>query len=581
MDTLSIDGSRPGVWVGSWEPSSLPREFESAVGLAIKLESWEELSPSTRNTVGRCTVFVLAAHTKWDFIAKIAFLTETDEPPLSDQPPYRRDSKTDWLPLTEFRIRHGQFVLSIGNRRLYEEVFRRLGPELAKRLLLSVNELVVLNDLRPNSRILRRVRTSPHDLWADFFREDEERFALVDFRRSMAAAEKDSTGLADVDWLEAEVPLWDGQFVLQLRLSFPSVLGQRQLLNVVIGPNGSGKTNLLLGLAKCAVNRRAKFGGVDMPLSAASFDDPYAQSPPLRVAVFTYERAMWSGLRRRGVDVYEQGVRSSDWRLLTELVYRIISSGSEQHGLSDLRLLREILSGFIDVRELWFPLHPGQPAAQRTSWMDIDQSETRVSLSQLAEASGGEFSDALSRLDRGVPPYMRSRDGREYSLSSGERSLVLFCTRLMTASRGGALVLVDEPENHLHPSFITLMIQTLARTMQATGSRALVVTHSPFVVREFEKSTVKVMKTTPDGVPEMFRPSLQTLGADVSMISDYVFEDEKIRKGFQASIDRAIRARQGRVDAQQLQGMAAGLGEDGVSYLIEMSGDESGKAFDA
>jgi ATPase subunit of ABC transporter with duplicated ATPase domains len=171
-----------------------------------------------------------------------------------------------------------------------------------------------------------------------------------------------------------------------------------------------------------------------------------------------------------------------------------------------------------------------------------------------------------------------------YTLSSGERSLTLFCTRLIKASRKSALVLIDEPENHLHPRFITLMMQALSRSLQATGSRALLVTHSPFVVREFERSTVKVMKRNRDGVPELYRPAMQTLGGDVSMISDYVFEDTETKKGFEESIDRAMReqSRKHDVDAGDLTSiLAAGLGEDAMSYLIARSNSPTEDGTDA
>lgn len=529
-----------------------------------------------------CTVRVVAQHQQFEVEAKIAFLAALEDPNREDQQEDKAADERAWMPLPDFKSRFGQFVVLIGNRRAYEEIFRLLTPDLAKRLLLLVNELVVLNELRPNARILRQVRESEQNLWSQFFREDEERFALVDFRRSMQAVEEDRIGLDHVDWLQAEVPLWGGQFVLPLRLDFPYVLGQQQLLNVVIGPNGSGKTTLLLGLAKAVVDRDAQFGTADTPSSSQDVYRLSRSSPRLRVSVFTYERSMWASLRRKGVAVYEQGVRSSDWRQLTQLIHQIVTSGDEiERGLSDLRLLAQILADFLSVGELWLPLHTSRPSEQDSRWGDPPRFGSEISLGHLTDLSVGTYTEVIARLARGSPPFMRDYEGRKYTLSSGQRSLVLFCTRLMTASAGGALVLVDEPENHLHPYFITLMIQTLARTLQATGSRALVVTHSPFVVREFDKSTVKVMKTSPEGVPEILRPSLQTFGGDVSMISDYVFEDEAIRKGFQNSIDRAIRAQQGRSGSPQLQGLATGLGDDGLSYLIEKAEAEKRKMSDA
>lgn len=578
METPHIDESRPGVWMAWGRSSSLPSEFRNVHGLIVNIDAWKDLPFRIweRDAVLPCTVWVVAWDQQFRVEAKITFLDRPQGPNLDTQQEDREVEERVWMPLPDFKSRLGQFAVLIGNRRAYQEIFHILGAELAKRLLLLINELVVLNELRPSARILRQIRGSEQNLWAQFFREDEERFALVDFRRSVQAIAIDRAGLEYVDWLEAEVPLWRGKFVLPLRLNFPEVLGQQQLMNVVIGPNGTGKTTLLLGLAKAVVDGDVHFGATDMPSTSLNVRSPSGSSPPLRVSVFTYERSMWASLRRKGVSVYEQGVRSSDWRQLTQLIHQIVTSGEEiKSGLSDLRLLAQILEDFLEIGELWLPLHMSRPGDQDSRWDDPFEFENEISLSHLTDLSEGRYSEVIARLDRGSPPFMRDYGGQKYALSSGQRSLVLFCTRLMTASADGALVLVDEPENHLHPYFITLMIQALARTLQATGSRALVVTHSPFVVREFEKSTVKVMKISPEGAPEIFRPSLQTFGADVSMISDYVFEDEAIRKGFQNSIDRAVRARQRRGGAKPLQGLAADLGEDGLSYLIEKTQAET------
>lgn len=584
VDKPLSEESRPNVWVIWSDQDYLPKELESGVGLIIKLHQPSESSFPSQAAVAPCTVAILSPRSRQISVrAKFALLETRDDgfPELQLGEPA---SERRWMTLAKFKSRYGQLALLIGDRKAYTEIFHLL-PQAARRLLLLVNDLAALNELRPSSRILRQVRTSTEDLWSQFFREDEERFSLVDFRRSMRVRDLATTNLDLVEAIAADVPLWGGHLVLPLRLSFPEVLGQRQLLNVVIGPNGSGKTNLLLGLARCVVKQQMQFSPRDtgafepndegVPIAdemdgieLADFDAQPARKPT-RIAVFTYERALWTSLRRRGVAVYEQGVRAGNWRQLTQLIYEVISSTEpDRDALRDLRLLKQILSGFLSTSELRFPLHPAQP----TQWMGLEFG-SEISLDDLAALQQPELIDVAGRLDRREPPRMRPVGGSEYTLSSGERSLTLFCARLMIASRDSALVLIDEPENHLHPRFITLMVQTLARSLQATGSRALLVTHSPFVVREFERSTVKIMKKSADGVPQIFRPSLQTLGADVSMISDYVFEDEQIRKGFQESIDRAMRTQDlpRSLDRRQLERLAADLGEDAVSYLIERS----------
>lgn len=560
-----------GVWIARGD--SLPLNLKYATGVVIVLGGEKRLREPEEDRVHACTVFFLSSkfsQQPFHFSAKIAFLTggrtERKLPSISDWMDGGESESPQFITLADFQKDYWPLVISLGSRRSYATIFGNLGPNFGRRWLLAANELAALNEFRPGSRLLEEVRTSPHGLWSEFFREDEERFALIDFPRTVNVGRRASRSLADTESLYANVPLWKEKFELPLSLTFPVVLGQRQLQNVIIGPNGSGKTNLLLGLAKCVIARQIEINHED------SWPH-YSQADRIPIVVFTYERSMWSRLGRDNVEIYEQGVRASNWRQLTQLIYEFGTRDDSDYGVVDLRLLVEILSGFIDVGDIRLPVFPLQVAIRRGARLEGDDLE--IALTTLAESPPAVFRELASRLDRGRSPIMRSRNGYTYELSSGERSLTLFCSRLMKASRNSALVLIDEPENHLHPRFITLMIQALSRSLQATGSRALLVTHSPFVVREFERSAVKVMKRNANGIPELLRPTMQTLGGDVSMISDYVFEDDEIRKGFEESIDRAIRERQlhtGVVGAKKLaESLAEGLGEDAMNYLFARS----------
>jgi ABC-type multidrug transport system ATPase subunit len=571
-----LDQSKPGVWIGV-EGAPPPQNVDALTGLVIMLPRTEAYETGRIQLARLVVMGPHDAHFGEPIRIKAAFVPPGGAASLDSGskqtfhiPTFDREEHPRWQASREFQISFHPVVISLGTRKAYGEVFDRLA-NLAPRLLLAANDLAALNELRPASRLLQRVRGYGSDLWEKFFSEDEERFSLITFSRMLRRKESRTRSLAEVDSLDATVSLWNNRFALELRLRFPEVLGERQLQNVIIGPNGAGKTNLLLGLGRCVAKGQVVLGERDrMSLLDRA-------TGPIPVAVFTYEPSLWKRLRGKDVQVYPQGVQPTNWRKLTQLIYELGTQDDEGH--TNIRLLAEILGSVIEVAHLRWPLHTRKSDFWPT-WSDRDQ--YFVSLSELASSPPQVFREIVMQLDRGFAPFMRS-DERLFELSSGERSLVIFCVRLMNAARGGALILIDEPENHLHPRFITIMMRTLTRLLKATQSRALLVTHSPFVVRESERSAVKILKLS-EGVPELFRPTMQTLGGDVSMISDHVFEDEDIKKGFEFSIDDVLQRQEqdDSVDKQAfVEDMAQELGADAVSYLLARSRALAGGKSDA
>lgn len=58
----------------------------------------------------------------------------------------------------------------------------------------------------------------------------------------------------------------------------------------------------------------------------------------------------------------------------------------------------------------------------------------------------------------------------------------------------GSLLLIDEPETHLHPNFISLIISALHKILTATGSYSIISTHSVYIVREVPQDQVIILE---------------------------------------------------------------------------------------
>lgn len=113
-----------------------------------------------------------------------------------------------------------------------------------------------------------------------------------------------------------------------------------------------------------------------------------------------------------------------------------------------------------------------------------------------------------------------------FPLSSGQLAFIKFLVQACLFVENGTLVLLDEPETHLHPNFISKFVRVLDRLLKLTGSIAIIATHSAYFVREVPKKQVLVFKEDTHGHVDIQNPRLKTFGADVGAISYFVFEDE-------------------------------------------------------
>lgn len=441
-------------------------------------------------------------------------------------------------PANEFVEKFGDFVLSLSGREAYRQVVSELA-DASQRLLAKAHDIAVLNAYHPNSKSLTRARA-----FATFrsilLKGDEELFAFVTIRSILNVVESRSQ-LTNAASIEADILMGAG-LELPVSFNFGEALHSSNPINVIIGSNGQGKTRLLLGLAQAAQSGMLSMRddvGADL-----------SRSGPLKTVAFTYEALHWRHLRQRGVEVESMGIDSTSWRRVTWLIHQIAST---EGGQDNLRQIELILAQFIPTDDLYLPL-----IAREADGV------ARIPLRRFIELLS---SNLLAGVDLTKAPIMKSPTKGAYSLSSGEKSLLSFCLSTFLLTRGGALVLIDEPENHLHPAFISLLMRTLVSTLLATESRAVVVTHSPFVVREVDRSAVLILKRNTEDLPELYRPSLQTLGGDVSMIVDHVFQDGSIKKAYERRIDAVIAERVAQGAEIVTADLEVDLGNDGARYL--------------
>ncbi|PJN92440.1 hypothetical protein CNY89_29680, partial [Amaricoccus sp. HAR-UPW-R2A-40] len=73
-------------------------------------------------------------------------------------------------------------------------------------------------------------------------------------------------------------------------------------------------------------------------------------------------------------------------------------------------------------------------------------------------------------------------------MSSGHAIIILTLTQLVAQVQEKSLVLMDEPESHLHPPLLSAFIRSLSRLLHRQNGVAIIATHSPVVLQEIPRS---------------------------------------------------------------------------------------------
>lgn len=117
------------------------------------------------------------------------------------------------------------------------------------------------------------------------------------------------------------------------------------------------------------------------------------------------------------------------------------------------------------------------------------------------------------------------------SLSSGHKIVLLTISKLVEVVEERTLVLMDEPEAHLHPPLLGAFTRALSYLLIHRNGVAIVATHSPAIAQEVPRSCVtKLQRTGKDVVAE--HPAIETFGENVGVLTREVFGLEVDSSGF-------------------------------------------------
>ena len=150
------------------------------------------------------------------------------------------------------------------------------------------------------------------------------------------------------------------------------------------------------------------------------------------------------------------------------------------------------------------------------------------------------------------------------SLSAGYKEVISIVSGCIDLMAEKTLLLMDEPENNLHPPLLSMLIRWLSKILTKRNGVAIVATHSPIVLQEIPKSCVWIIDRYGE-IRKIRRPSIETFGTNLSLITYDVFEYNIQKTGFNELLVKVAKESNGFEEA--LKRFDGQLGDEAKSML--------------
>lgn len=123
--------------------------------------------------------------------------------------------------------------------------------------------------------------------------------------------------------------------------------------------------------------------------------------------------------------------------------------------------------------------------------------------------------------------------------STGHKITLLITAGLIAHIEPRSLVLIDEPETHLHPPLLAALMHSLRQILEAHKAFAVVATHSPVIVQESLAQHVKVIRREGE-VGGMLPVKIETFGESIGLITQEIFGLSAETTDFHQALDGLI-----------------------------------------
>lgn len=391
----------------------------------------------------------------------------------------------------------------------YREIHKSLSSEISNQLLEGLGDIVANNDLFTEARnekvlsdsLMRGVSLSA--IKGQFSRVLKGQIELTEFEFSYRDPGDDKHAAISLD------------FHVEPASKPPTNV------HVLIGRNGVGKTTLLNNMVRAIVPSAPK------PETGGRFfgSDYWIAKAPLPTDYFSSVVSVSFSAFDPFVPPADQPDRSSG------VAYFYIGmkkdrSDNNESAIQSPKTDTDLANDFIESLQSCL----SQPS-KRERWvaairrLESDSNFAEMDLGQLADLKEDELTQAARSYTR--------------RMSSGHSIVLLTITKLVDTVEEKTLVLIDEPESHLHPPLLSAFARALSELLHNRNGVAIIATHSPVVVQEVPQSCVwKLTRSRNQGRSD--RPERQTFGENVGVLTREIFGLEVSKSGYHEMIQQSV-----------------------------------------
>ncbi|EGQ8188741.1 ATP-binding cassette domain-containing protein [Vibrio cholerae] len=322
--------------------------------------------------------------------------------------------------------------------------------------------------------------------------------------------------------LDGSSPLTDFEFkfvrpaqekMSGIELKFSVKVGDKPTSNIhaIIGRNGVGKTTLLNGMIDAVTSKGqsvAKFYDVEGWRNNPIDTDYFSSLVSVSFSAF---------------DPFSPPSEQPDPSKGTCYFYIGLKNGDDS-----LKGLNDIHEDFLHALKACLNQAPKKGRwLKAIDTLESDENFAGMGLKELAEYSGEVLtSKARKRIKK---------------MSSGHAVVLLTITRLVATVEEKTLVLIDEPESHLHPPLLSAFVRALSDLLLDRNGVAIIATHSPVVLQEVPRRCAwKINRSGLETKP--LRPSIETFGENVGILTREVFGLEVVKSGFHDLLVKSVEA---------------------------------------
>ena len=283
-------------------------------------------------------------------------------------------------------------------------------------------------------------------------------------------------------------------------------------IHAIIGRNGAGKTTILNGMVQAIMSKSDtdnRFDNHDSYPYIRPIDEDYFSSlVSVSFSVFdTFEPPKEQSNPALGTCYFYIGLKKSE---------------------NEIRTTNDIYDNFSDALDSCF-----SEKTKKNRWIktirDLEADENFANMQLIKKLASDLTQEELKQTAHRLIKRM----------SSGHAVILLVMTKLVATVGEKTLVLLDEPESHLHPPLLSAFIRALSNLLYDRNGVAIVATHSPVVLQEIPRSCIAKIQRV-GLVTNIKMPDIETFGENVGVLTREVFGLEVIKSGFHKLLTQSV-----------------------------------------